>query len=933
MATRRYPEDTYSGPESDGEYSGSQSDVDSLSEYSESDTRRKTQSGTGYTTVSAGSLPPVWADKVQPDGSLFYLEQYSGGKELNGEVQSPPNGKAPNGHVQPEKKETTKESGISRIRGLLKKRTGKNKDSTDSGQSENSMALYEVRLKVDPTKLQKEATLETLLGIVPKPIVRNAGDAVTGNSRMRQILLQTLLPDGPAIKATQLRIGDCLVAVNDFNVNMDNINQLLSAIVTPMEVKLTMEPVPEPWEPPEPPPFVKEPARPSELVKLVSGQDLSTYHHLLEKIPHIVMYLTMGSDSNNTHKEEEILYSYPDGEASRRLRNIRGMFITIGDILQNVTGTRVKSSTLVVDKQHIHIGYWKKGEHLLVLGLPGDKVKVEQLNHMVSDVVRFLTVIYGSIESAFSTTGNISQLDHFFSLLFKRVLLGGLMSSSLQPDDNSSAVMDTIMAVPTLHIPEDIKTPLDAALSELEAADFADMSDDYYDLRRAFTVLGSCMFYKGLLAASHLPREDLLDVFLYCRYYCLLALASEERVGQLVLWREVHPTRRFDPAHGEADAQGYSEPEGRWFLLIVGLRHWLSATLLEAGGCAARAEGSVSPDPFLVDQTKAVILQLETQNVGNLFEDRLQSPTNPALSCAEWFLPSSREKSVSNASSTSSILGTPVLGRHQSSSPKPLKLFQRSPQSSFLQVPGARTEGDNISHSGSEHSGSGVPSMGGDSPHSTPSLGRRHLRKQSEGSGSGQSGESGNSSGLFKVKSKRLIPDAFEMSNMNRVLVGQDKEELSYSTKLTCGVDNTLFHYLAVNSAAGVVVCPTQQEVGRLGGALHMDVIRNFYRCCQTIHGMFENSAQVKELRDRNVDGPLHTESPLGVVTEQGVLFHCGPANLNDSKRGTTPTITYWVVGRLYMAKEPKEVFVCFQDGTQDNVVEMAFKLLFGTDL
>ncbi|XP_078658939.1 protein inturned-like isoform X3 [Branchiostoma floridae x Branchiostoma belcheri] len=699
-----------------------------------------------------------------------------------------------------------------------------------------------------------------------------------------------------------------------------------------VQVKLTMEPAPEPWEPPSPSPSVREPAKPSQLVKLVSGQDVSTYQHILERIPHIVMYLTMGSDSNNTHKEEEILYSYPDSDASRRLKNIRGMFITVGDILQNVTGTRVKSSTLVVDKQHIHIGYWKKGQHLLVLGLPGDKVKVEQLTHMVGDVVRFLTVIYGSIESAFSTTANISQLDHFFSLLFKRVLLGGQMSSSLQPDDNSSAVMDMIMAVPTLHIPEDIKTPLDAALSELEAADFADMSDDYYELRRAFTVLGSCMFYKGLLAANHLPREDLLDVFLYCRYYCLLALASEERVGQLVLWREVRPTRRFDPEHREADAPGYSEPEGRWFLLIVGLRHWLSATLLEAGGCAERAEGSVSPDPFLVDQAKAVILQLETQNVGNLFEDRLQSPPNPALSCAEWFLPSSREKSTSNASSTSSILGTPVLGRHQSSSPKPLRLFQKSPQSSFLQVPGARADGDNVSHSGSEHSGSGVPSLGGDSPHSTPSLDRRHFRKQSEGSGSGQSGESGNSSGLFKVKSKRLIPDAFEMSNINRVLVGQDKEELSYSTKLSCGVDNTLFHYLTVNTSAGVVVCPTHQDVGRLGGALHMDVIRNFYCCCQTIHAMFENSAQVKELRDRQVDGPLHTESPLGVITEQGVLFHCGPANLNDSKRGT-PTITYWVVGRLYMAKEPKEVFVCFQDGTQDNVVEMAFKLLFGTDL
>ena len=34
--------------------------------------------------------------------------------------------------------------------------------------------------------------------------------------------------------------------------------------------------------------------------------------------------------------------------------------------------------------------------------------------------------------------------------------------------------------------------------------------------------------------------------------------------------------------------------------------------LLEAGGCAALAQGHPTPDPFFVDQAKATLLQLDS---------------------------------------------------------------------------------------------------------------------------------------------------------------------------------------------------------------------------------------------------------------------------------------------------------------------------------
>ena len=48
-----------------------------------------------------------------------------------------------------------------------------------------------------------------------------------------------------------------------------------------------------------------------------------------------------------------------------------------------------------------------------------------------------------------------------------------------------------------------------------------------------------------------------------------MVLCAEQPLGQLVIWREVFPTRKAKPA--KALIHGYVEPEGRCFLLIVGI--------------------------------------------------------------------------------------------------------------------------------------------------------------------------------------------------------------------------------------------------------------------------------------------------------------------------------------------------------------------------
>jgi len=75
---------------------------------------------------------------------------------------------------------------------------------------------------------------------------------------------------------------------------------------------------------------------------------------------------------------------------------------------------------------------------------------------------------------------------------------------------------------------------------------------------------------KGYLIGNHLPKEDLIDIGLYSQHYCLLPLAAEQKIGQLVIWREVFPQHHIQSCE-VPDFTGYTEPEARYFLLIVGL--------------------------------------------------------------------------------------------------------------------------------------------------------------------------------------------------------------------------------------------------------------------------------------------------------------------------------------------------------------------------
>ncbi|NXO89171.1 INTU protein, partial [Certhia brachydactyla] len=907
-------------------------------------------------------LEPEWLDSVQKNGELFYLELSESEEEILLQ-NSCPEMPAVNhvrfreneaeiiqeGSRKERRYELKKWTKMLKKKSLFPKRSGKKGSESCNIHPSGPTSILkqrsaqkmggtvqqkykDVSVYVNPRKLysageeEQQRLLEALVGIVhqsswsSRRVEKQGRKAKTTRGVSEEkLVVHGLVPGSSAMKSGQILIGDVLVAVNDVDVNSENIERVLSCIPCPMQVKLTFET------------SVVEPEGTSQqrnkqtqssmknLVQLLWGEDGLD---LQQDVPHIVMFLTLKLDSETSKDEQEIIYQYPISEASQKLKSVRGIFLTLSDILESVTGTEIISSSLFLCEKLVQVVYWKESDKLLVIGLPEENVPLSQLRNMIQDVVRTLTFMYSSLDSAFCQVENVSRLDHFFNLFFQRALQPARLQPSTSPSAQlqgscSALFLDSLPGLRWLTLPQEIKVEIDTALSDLEAADFAELSEDYYGMRRLYVILGSCLFYKGYLIANHLPKEDLVDVGFYCRHYCLLPLAAEQRIGQLVIWREVFPQHHLQPCE-EAILTGYREPEARYFLLIVGLRHFVLCVLLEAGGCASRAIGNPGPDCIYVDQVKATILQLE--GIDASIEERLDSPSIPPLACADWFFPAARDR-------LESLSTSPMLSKLQNSC-KPAgtggsrrSLFGDTSHSTQKQSP-PRSSGaaEQVSEGpAEEESTSPQPVVDQVREH-----GQRELTRFRGACGAGSSFQ------LRATRKKHTLPNPFHSGNLKKNSSEKDAE-LPNAIKLTSGPENTLFHYLSLETMQGIFITPTHKEVAQLGGSIHPQLIENFYQCCLSIRSIFQQSMS-KEKKKKTGSGISEfskaAEDP-GLVREHGLLFECSPENWTDQKK-PPPTMNYWVVGRLILHPKPQECYVCFHDSVTEAAVELAFKLSFG---
>ncbi|XP_071951438.1 protein inturned-like isoform X2 [Antedon mediterranea] len=876
-------------------------------------------------------LEPVWAGAVQPKGDLFFIdpgrtssEKVAKSAQINGTPEPTKN-----------KLHALKKKIVRRKNGALQKHLPDfNHNGTVITNNYAKVTLRKiVRLKLTSEPCNGQTRLDTLLGIIPGRFSKSAnspvsaaGDKILRNGKVteidKRVMVQGLLPAGPALESGQINIGDWLVAINDVEVGLHNLNNVLTSIPNAPTVNVTIESLG--YEGKDT--FITQPTRSprtSNLVKLISGERLEETQQTLSGTPHVIMFLTLGKDDKDSGNE--ILFRYPEGSASQKLSAIQGLFITLGDMLLKLTGSKVNSSSIISGGTTIHVAYYQHETEVMVLAAPAKNLSRYQIIRVMNDTVRLLEYMYGSVPRAFTEADNHPRLCHLFSILFQQLL---------NPDIDSKlshglVFLNLLPAVRGLDLPEEHKVNVHSSLSELEAADFAEMSDVHYDDRRPYVILGTCIYYKDFLLANHLPKNDLLDIDIYCRYFCLLSLATEQRMGQLVVWREVFPSVSDEP-----ESTGYTRPHGRYFLLIVGIKHSVLCVLLESAGCAAKAIGNPSPDPFYVDQARATLLHLEAIGIPKACEDRLTVPPIPALSCADWFFPLPRGSS-DTGTPVQALQASPMLSKLHSQSPargrKTLHVeTPTSRRSSLSSGPSLGTPASKRRNKESDNDSEVSPmNSRANSTQSSPNSGRRHDHQRMN---SDLSGSEGSSDVYRSGRDRRIIPDPYNLGVIQHQLAEIEYKDIISATKLTAGHDNTLFHFVDVNTTEGVVICPTHSDVAMLGGILHPQLLENFHQACMRIRQIFARAKRKAQKTKMNSGQLINKQEGMGHVKEQGILFHCTSPNWPEQRKAP-PTMQYWVVGRLYGDKQSREIYVCYHESASQNAIELAFKLAFGSGL
>ncbi|XP_053400614.1 protein inturned-like [Mercenaria mercenaria] len=705
----------------------------------------------------------------------------------------------------------------------------------------------QVDIKLKPNgHIENESTTvqlcEQILGIVPG----HYGSSQSGNNshrrKDRRVKIRGLVPTGVAAKCTQVRVGDNLMCINDQDVTWDNLDNILKVLLYQKQAKLLIKKNSKDKKSGSLLVKKKSQSSTSRLVQLVNGSNSNTV--TIENIAqgewepfYGAMYLSLeGVNSDNMQAKEDIVYQFP--RVDNKVIASRGMFITLAGTITDATHSTVQSTTLMVNNSAVHVVYHCEGQNLFVISAPENRFSLTSLTTLVKDLVRLLQVTHGSIHQAFTTSANHNQLDCFFALLHQNQVSQSTNTGTVKIEKCSLSQSAKI-----LPLPNEIKCCADRVLTDFEAADFGDMSDCYYGCRRSYSILGSCLFYKNYLISNHLPKDDLVDFSTYLKYHSLLNLSTDQSLGQLVVWREIHPTRHCQ-AVPEEQQFGYTEPLiARWFWLIVGYKNLIMCVSLETGGCTKVVDGVSPPDPFLIDQARAVLMQLYSQNIASQCHNSLSSHSSLFVTTPEDLIHQQQQ-------------GHDLLSRS-------LKKLPHRDSSNLFSVANGVTE-----NSGSI---------------------RRLMQRRKDSVESDNSSESSGES-LFKFSKKgRLFPETADLLHN----ISESKEDIgphNSKRKLTVGIENCLFHFQYFDNLEGVFVS-SEADAGGVS-QLNDEIYKCFQTACHKIKHMFDSARKTKEQSKDRKQHVCGLNDDLVDVREEGVMFTC----TNQDKK--SQPFCYWVVGR-----------------------------------
>ncbi|XP_015599831.1 protein inturned [Cephus cinctus] len=889
-------------------------------------------SSSGSYYSDTGSSAVEWESEIGPTGEVFYIESQTdtfidSQKSSNDRSESPP----------PEltRRRSTRAGKLMR---LIKRRESKrysvrNKKSTGTGlehaesqqqkggngskevtfRDSQAGEIRYVTLLVDPDKkhkLGRRATLcEAYLGITPS----------TFSDKVR-VMVAGFISDGEAIRNKSIKIGDWLKSINSREVTFQNLEHILSGISAATNIRLELQRVTG-IEVTTSSPITNSPKQSVLVRQLVNKEEVKVFMESLLDLFIGVIYLKTTGLSETGPELQGVLYSFPCSQSVNTqtfLCTARGAFITLNHMLPGMTGPPPISTSVSLAGEIIHIIYTTCGDDLFLMAVPDKRCSLLESIELSGDIVRALEFNYETLSKCFTTKDIHPALDHFFALLFFRLINGKKCPETNDSYENIVNLRDELIslqkcefenflsAAHLIQLPRDAQIQIDAALNEMEAMDYRDWNEDPMDCQRLYTILGSCLYHKNYLLGSHLAHEDLIVVHSFLRQNGLLHLVKNEPVKSLIIFRQVYPPSctRKDTENEACQLLGSGK---KWFLLVVGYGYELLAVLLESGGCTASHIENTGPDIFYVEEAQETLKHIQKIGISTLVGKWISANARPEVISVEDRI----------AVKTSSSIAENLLGLIKSSdaqstfhkmtpnstvtkkTPEVASILKkRSPEQSPIMsgsVYSLQMSEDSISQ--------GTGAISEISDEAAPILGRRATRERNNAT-SKNSEDSDSDVDMYRNDCQ---VGTMDISDIRENLLNQ--AEYIVPKKLTSGEKNVLFHYIHLDMLEGILLSSETAE----NSLKNAKILTNFNRCAHIIHKLLHNTVRFKKMLSQDMDKSVINKS-LIAIKEHGVLFEW------DS-------LSYWVIGRLYTTPHPKELYVCYQDTAPQNLVEMAFRL------
>jgi len=160
------------------------------------------------------------------------------------------------------------------------------------------------------------------------------------------------------------------------------------------------------------------------------------------------------------------------------------------------------------------------------------------------------------------------------------------------------------------------------------------------------------------------------------------------------------------------------------------------------------------------------------------------------------------------------------------------------------------------------------------------------------------------------------------VSNLSNTEMIESRSAEMSRFNITAGLKPTLINYLLMDFGTGIFIAPPLVNA-------ETKFIEQFQKTALGIHKLFQNTLKSKVDLQRSDWGGPWSDKSLVALQEVSVLFTIPCTTPHQSKDSMNEN-SCWVTGRLFSTPSHRELYVCYQDGVPQDILDLCFHLSFG---